>query len=560
MATKASLPRSQKRTVSAVGVSGAGPTRPPGPPLDLPQSVFISYSHRDAEWVELAGKHLRVLERMGLIECFQDREDIDPGDPWHRGIEGAINTSAIAICFLTPDYLDSKFCIEHEVPFLQRRWKAGKIRVVPVLLKDCLWDIHPFWSKFQVFSGENEKPLVNGNSSRYRAEQGFIRLARTIRQLVMDDTPEPPKPTSPAAGAGRVSRLQDGKGSRQTGKTGRRGPRGESAWQFAVIGAGMVDIGYGSYVQNVLQIGHFRMLCAHLRNFDLRDQAVHAEDVGERGRLIKLDGRLLAPLPWELLYGAQSHALEEPTGSGALDRLGAALFRSVFAGRRHAESRSVPTIQDPILADCDYIDHDLTGYGKFAGNKIRLHISVGDGRGQFYTSGAWQSLRTHAAPPWMISKISTITVRDLLVERIERGRTILEEPEADRLLKHAIVGAGGDGQVIGNKIRLYLHEVEKIERGRPIPGEPEADRLQGAGSDDIADRDVEDASWPIFDQNENSLRFTDGLLPSAQVRSESRRGGHLLEQADELLSAAALNISALMRTVPHPFEDGRLMQ
>ncbi len=543
MATKASLPRSQKRTVSAVGVSGAGPTRPPGPSLDLPWSVFISYSHRDVEWVELAGKHLRVLESVGLIECFQDREDIDPGDPWHRGIEGAINTSAIAICFLTPDYLDSKFCIEHEVPFLQRRWKAGKIRVVPVLLKDCLWDIHPFWSKFQVFSGENEKPLVNGNSSRYRAEQGFIRLARTIRQLVMDDTPEPPKPTSPAAGAGRVSRLQDGKGSRQTGKTGRRGPRGESMWQF----------------------GHAWTPCAHLRSLDLRDQAMHPEDTGERGGFIKLDDRLLGSLPWELLYGAKSHALEEPTGSEALDGFGAALFRSVFDGRRHAESRSVPATQFPILADCGYAGHDLTGYGKFVGNRIRLHIHVSDGCGQFDTSGACQFLRTPVAPPWMISKISTITVRDLLVEKIERGRTILEEPEADRLLKQVVVGAGGDGNQVGygqvgNKIRLHFHEAEKIERGGMILEDLEADRLQGAGSDYAAGRDAEDASWPITDQNEDPLRLPGGLPPFAQVRSEFRRGDHLLEPADELLSAAALNISALMRTVHSPFQDGGLMQ
>jgi hypothetical protein len=49
------------------------------------KKVFVSYSHRDSEWLERLQVHLRPLERRGLVELWNDKK-IRPGDEWRKEI------------------------------------------------------------------------------------------------------------------------------------------------------------------------------------------------------------------------------------------------------------------------------------------------------------------------------------------------------------------------------------------------------------------------------------------------------------------------------------------
>jgi len=55
-----------------------------------PVEVFISYAHADEPLREELGKHLRGLERIGLVKCWHDRKLL-PGSHFNDEIDEMYN-------------------------------------------------------------------------------------------------------------------------------------------------------------------------------------------------------------------------------------------------------------------------------------------------------------------------------------------------------------------------------------------------------------------------------------------------------------------------------------
>jgi hypothetical protein len=52
--------------------------------------VFISYSHKDAEWLERLQVHLKPLERKGKLERWDDT-CIKTGEKWREAIREVLS-------------------------------------------------------------------------------------------------------------------------------------------------------------------------------------------------------------------------------------------------------------------------------------------------------------------------------------------------------------------------------------------------------------------------------------------------------------------------------------
>jgi hypothetical protein len=87
------------------------------PKLQITKPVFISYSHKNAKWLEKFKQFLRPLEEKELIRVWDDTE-IRPGSDWLGDISKALESARVAVFLLTQNFLDSPFIREKELPVL----------------------------------------------------------------------------------------------------------------------------------------------------------------------------------------------------------------------------------------------------------------------------------------------------------------------------------------------------------------------------------------------------------------------------------------------------------
>jgi hypothetical protein len=95
--------------------------------------VFISYSHRDADWLDRLRVHLKPLVRDSTIEVWDDTK-IRPGAAWRMEIGMALANTKVAVLLISADFLASDFIASEELP----RLLAAAVRRDSVTVNACL--------------------------------------------------------------------------------------------------------------------------------------------------------------------------------------------------------------------------------------------------------------------------------------------------------------------------------------------------------------------------------------------------------------------------------------
>lgn len=128
-------------------------------------TVFVSYSHVDSEYLNRFGVHVKPLERKGLVDIWVDTK-IKVGDKWQEEIEKALTKSAIAILFISADFLASDFILDNELPPLLEAAENKGTRILPIILKPCRFSREPHLSKFQALNSPENSLLVMSEIER----------------------------------------------------------------------------------------------------------------------------------------------------------------------------------------------------------------------------------------------------------------------------------------------------------------------------------------------------------------------------------------------------------
>jgi TIR domain len=92
--------------------------------MSVPTGVFISYSHKDQEWLERITTALKPLVHGEIIKVWDDRS-IPPGSNWLDEINSAIASARIAVLLVSQEFLASSFIHRREFPELIVRRKGG---------------------------------------------------------------------------------------------------------------------------------------------------------------------------------------------------------------------------------------------------------------------------------------------------------------------------------------------------------------------------------------------------------------------------------------------------
>jgi DNA-binding response OmpR family regulator len=138
--------------------------------------VLFSYSHKDEKMRDSLDAHLAGLRNMGIIHSWHDRK-ITAGSPFEESIDAQLEKADLILLLISADFLNSEYCYRKEMKHALERHKAGKARVVPVILRPVDWEKSPFAHLMAV-------PLDGKPITRWtNRDAGYLNAAREIGRV-----------------------------------------------------------------------------------------------------------------------------------------------------------------------------------------------------------------------------------------------------------------------------------------------------------------------------------------------------------------------------------------
>ncbi|HSS21566.1 MAG TPA: toll/interleukin-1 receptor domain-containing protein [Pyrinomonadaceae bacterium] len=148
----------------------------------LRHQVFISYSHKDKNWLERLLFHLQPLEKSGTLIRWDDTL-IRSGSKWRDDIEKALNLTQVAVLLISPAFLASNFIVNNELaPLLNAANEDGAV-ILPVIISHCSFEQVPSLAEFQSVNSAAE-PLDSLSEALLEAE--FANLVSAIESILRD--------------------------------------------------------------------------------------------------------------------------------------------------------------------------------------------------------------------------------------------------------------------------------------------------------------------------------------------------------------------------------------
>lgn len=143
--------------------------------MENKHKIFISYSHKDSEWLEKVKTHLKPLERYYGIDEWDDQK-LRTSDEWKDKISDALNNATIAILLFSPYFMASDFIINNELQPLIKNALKGGVKIMPVMVRPCATLEESGLADYQAPNGP-DKTLI---------EMKEGEVDRTLKKLVED--------------------------------------------------------------------------------------------------------------------------------------------------------------------------------------------------------------------------------------------------------------------------------------------------------------------------------------------------------------------------------------
>jgi hypothetical protein len=104
--------------------------------------IFVSYSQKNAAWLEDLKPYLGLFENDGTLGYWSDQQ-IRPGEEWEPEINKAIDNASVVVLLVSREMLESEFILTKELPRFRailRREQPGRLsKIMPLLLEPCEW-------------------------------------------------------------------------------------------------------------------------------------------------------------------------------------------------------------------------------------------------------------------------------------------------------------------------------------------------------------------------------------------------------------------------------------
>lgn len=137
----------------------------------------MSYAHEDEMMKDELNVFLAPLRRTNKIEVWHDRK-ILPGDPWDTTIIKELEESDIILLLISAYFNNSDYIWNVEIKKAMEKQAKGEVRVIPVILKNCLTEGMPYMSLNALPTGA--RPVVHFD----RIDDAYYDIAVGISSVV----------------------------------------------------------------------------------------------------------------------------------------------------------------------------------------------------------------------------------------------------------------------------------------------------------------------------------------------------------------------------------------
>lgn len=147
--------------------------------------IFVSYSHRDREWVDrfkvMVAPYLRAAE--SELDLWDDTR-IQAGQQWDVEIRRALERAGVALALVTSEFLASPYVMDKELPSMIKAADEGGLRLLWVYISAAGWEETQL-SRFQA-THDTKRPL----DTQPEPEQDEIlkSVARQVKEAALGAT------------------------------------------------------------------------------------------------------------------------------------------------------------------------------------------------------------------------------------------------------------------------------------------------------------------------------------------------------------------------------------
>ena len=204
-----------------------------------PLKTFIIYARDDAAFKSALRRHLTPLEQLALLEVWDDSHLL-PGEEWEKSIEEKLDESDLVLMLVSEASLFSDFIQKKELKTALARKQQGVTQFVPILVRDCLWDLLPDFKNVQMLPLDPQRSLLaveawlSQSSAWAAALRELHRLIPGIQEKIAAD-----KTAREAALAAEQDALRRKNEAEKTEKL--RHNRDEAAWKKTLAEVAAAD-------------------------------------------------------------------------------------------------------------------------------------------------------------------------------------------------------------------------------------------------------------------------------------------------------------------------------
>jgi len=144
-----------------------------------PLKIYYSYAKEDEDLQKELAKHLNPLVQASLIETWHE-SDMQVGKEWEKEMQDKLMEADIILMLMSSDFLYADRINNVEIPMAIKRHKnkKDKVLVVPILLRNCFWDISDL-SKFRAL------PISGKPVSRYEdKDTAYTEITKEIYTMI----------------------------------------------------------------------------------------------------------------------------------------------------------------------------------------------------------------------------------------------------------------------------------------------------------------------------------------------------------------------------------------